>query len=363
MGQLPPPYMGPTIATQVILGSKLKDEFEIIFLDMSDHRDLSRLNKVDLSNIVSAIKIYFAFCALILWHKPRLVYLPICQTTLGYLRDVPFILIAKLFKCRIICHLRGGNFRRWYLASMPLMRWVVNRVHSFVDAQIVLGENLRFLFEGIIPMERIFVVPNGANIEIGKESATVSYNKNKIIVLFLSNFLREKGLLDVMLTVRSIYKHTPDIEFIFAGEWVNKKVKREVGNFLKENPDLPVKIMIAVDHKIKRELLLSADIFTLPTFYPTEGHPWAIIEAMAAGLPIITTNQGAITESVQDGVNGFIVEKRNPGQIAEKIKFLVDFPNIRKKMGEASRKIYLEKFTEDKMVQRLSFVFNTILSR
>ena len=85
------------------------------------------------------------------------------------------------------------------------------------------------------------------------------------------------------------------------------------------------------------------------------------IEAMGAGLPIVSTDRGAITESVIDGKNGFIVGQKNPLQIAEKIKYLINNPEQRKKMGEESRRLYLENFTEDKMIARLSQTFNVVL--
>jgi glycosyltransferase involved in cell wall biosynthesis len=84
---------------------------------------------------------------------------------------------------------------------------------------------------------------------------------------------------------------------------------------------------------------------------------------MAAGLPIISTDQGAITESVIDGCNGFIVEAGNPMQIADKINLLVETLDLRKEMARESRKLYEDKFTEEKMVERLTNVFNTVLNR
>jgi glycosyltransferase involved in cell wall biosynthesis len=93
-----------------------------------------------------------------------------------------------------------------------------------------------------------------------------------------------------------------------------------------------------------------------------EGHPWVLVEAMAAGLPIISTDQGAITESVIDGVNGFIVDSNNPLQIAEKLEYLMDHPEIREKMGKESRRLYEENFTEEKMIEKLKDVFNTVLN-
>ncbi len=86
-----------------------------------------------------------------------------------------------------------------------------------------------------------------------------------------------------------------------------------------------------------------------------------IVEAMAAGLPIVTTDQGAITESVKDKINGFIIDKRNPKQIAEKIILLIENSDLRNKMSKESRRLYLENFTESRMIDRLSNAFHTVL--
>ena len=86
-----------------------------------------------------------------------------------------------------------------------------------------------------------------------------------------------------------------------------------------------------------------------------------IIEAMAAGLPVIATDRGAIAETVLDGENGFIVEAESPEGIAEKTSLLAADPALRRKMGEMSRRLYLEKFTEAKMVEKMGRVFREVV--
>jgi len=361
LGSTPPPYMGPNLATLIILNSNLKNDFKLLHLDTSDHRDLSTLNKLDLWNLILPFKHYFMLGKLILKYWPGLIYIPVCQTTLGYLRDAGFIFIGKIFSRKIICHLRGGNFRNWYLSAGGLTRWFVRRVHSLVDGQIVLGENLRGLFQEFLPDEKIFVVPNGADYFFDVEKNEI-FCDDKIKILFLSNLRKEKGLFDFLLAIPEIAKFNKNLEFIISGDWRDNETKIEFDKFVREYPNLPIIFTGPVSGKSKFDLLASSDIFVLPTYYPAEGHPWVIVEAMAAGLPIITTNQGAITESVKDGINGFIVEKRNPYQIAEKIRFLIEHPGIRKKMGEESRWLYLENFTEEKMTKRLSNAFHVVLS-
>jgi len=358
LSPLPPPYMGPTIATRIILDSALQNEFTLIHLDTSDHRELDHLNKIDFRNIYLAIKHGIVLCGLIVTRMPDLVYIPISQSTVGYIRDSAYIVLSKIFGRKVICHLRGGNFKNWYDSSNPLFRWYIRSIHSLIDGQIVLGEKLSGLFQGIIPPNKIYVVPNGKKEQYPYIRKCTN---NKIRIVCLSNMIREKGLLQVLDAVPKVYnKYGKQVEFVFAGKWLDDEMKTIFDEFCDRDGFFPVKAIGPIFGSSKNNLLLSSDIFV---FTPTqeEGHPWVIIEAMVAGLPIIATDRGAITESVIDGKNGFIVEKNNSSQIAEKIKLLVDNPAQRKRMGEESRRLYTENFTEDKMVNRLSHAFHSVL--
>ena len=353
---VPPPYMGPTLATSVILDSKLRKKMDLIHLDTSDHRALEKLGVIDLRNIYLALKFSFILMFLIVARKPDLVYIPVSYATLAYIKDSIFIIISKLFRRKIVCHLRGGT---WLYSAGPLITWYVNKVHPLVDGQIVLGESLKRLFNGVLPEERIFVVPNGKNTPYDCKPRV----GDKIRILFLANMLREKGVLDVLRAARHVCAECPTAEFVFAGGWNEADVREEVKLYFDENRTMPIRWLGSVHGKEKYDAINSSDIFVFPTYYPAEGHPWVIVEAMAAGLPIISTDQGAITESVIDGVNGFLVEKKNPNMIAEKLMMLVNDEELRQRMGRESRKIYEEKFTEDRMVEALSAVFRQVLAR
>lgn len=347
--------MGPSVATRIILNSKLKNEFELIHLDLSDRRELINLGIIDLQNIFLAFKQYLMLLWLIIFKWPAIVYIPITQTTIGYLRDAGFIALAKLFRRKVVCHLRGGNFKNWYNSTNRIMRWFVRRIHFLVDAQIVLGETLKHLFEGIVASEKIFIVPNGRDFEIEPRRKILG----KVTILYLANFIRAKGVLECLYATELICKFHYEVEFVFAGNWREKSVRKEFEAFLTQNSDLPVVLKGPVYGREKYELLRDSDIFVFPP-NSSEGHPWVIVEAMAFGLPIITTDQGCIKESVIDKVNGFIVEKQNPRQIADKIMVLLENPKMRARMGEMSRKLYLKKFTEDKLVSRMSQVFKEV---
>ena len=98
-----------------------------------------------------------------------------------------------------------------------------------------------------------------------------------------------------------------------------------------------------------------------PSYYRNEGHPWVIVEALASKLPIISTNHAAISESVIDSFNGFLVKKNDPSSIAEKIKIFIDNEKTISKMSVNSGKLYKEKFTEDCLVKNFDKVFKSVL--
>ncbi len=356
-GKLPPPYIGPAVACEIIINSKLKEDFKLIHFDLSDHRDINTLAKIDFINSYLAVKQYVMLVWLIARHRPHLVYIPAGHTTIGYVRDAGYILIAKLFRCKVLTHLRGGYFKNWYNESSPALKWFIRNVHKKVNGQIVLGNNLRQLYNWLLPEENIYVVPNGGNYKVNFGER----NHDKITILFLSNFIKTKGILEVLYSAPHVCSMYSGVQYVFAGEWRDEETKIAFTDFIKKHPRLPIINAGPVKGEQKLKLFSDVDIFVLPTYYRNEGHPWVIVEAMAAGLPIISTDHAAISESVINNVNGYLVEKKNTEQVAEKIKLLVGDKALRNKMGAESRKLYIENFTEDKMIERLGKVFINVI--
>ncbi len=356
-GNLPPPYIGPNVATEIIVNSKLKDEFELIHHDLTDPRDIGTLGKLDFMNFYLAFKHYAQLFFMCIKHKPDLVYVPAGQTTVGYGRDAGFILIAKLFGIKVLTHLRGGYFKNWYNESGKLTKAFVRFVHKKVDGQIVLGNNLRPLFNWLIPDSKIYVIPNGGTFKVKHDVR----NHEKVTVLFLGNYIKTKGVLEVLYASEEVCKKFPNVQFAFAGEWRDEETKTAFNDFVSKHPELPIINHGTVKGEQKFNILNDADIFVFPSYYRNEGHPWVIVEAMAAGLPVISTDHAAISESVIEGVNGYLVEKKSVEQVADRIMKLAADKNLRDKMGSESRRLYLENLTEEKMVERMGKVWRSVI--
>jgi len=363
IGPTPPPYHGVSVATEMILNSNLQEKFKIIHLDTADRRGLSNIGKIDFINVYLVLFHFLKFLWLCIKKRPKIVYVPISQATLSYLRDCLFLIPAKLFRRKIIIHLHGGYFRNFYERSNSVMKFLIRWTLKDVQRVIVLGESLKYIFEGLVPSGKIAVIPNGIGVNTYSNYNLGLEEKSKILVLFLGTLRKSKGFIDVIRSIPEVLNSYNDVEFVFAGELCIKREKKdEALEFIKQNKlHSVVKFPGVVTGEEKIKLLSSTDIFVFPSH--NEGQPFVILEAMATGLPIITTDTGTIKEMVVDGQNGFIVEKQNPKQIAEKIIFLLENEKLRKEMGQRSRRRFLKYYTKDKFIGNLGKIFKEVLAK
>jgi glycosyltransferase involved in cell wall biosynthesis len=357
IGPFPPPYFGVSLATEVTVNGLRKRGLEILHLDTSDARGVENIGRFDFSNVYLALYHSVKLIEMLIKFKCKLVYLPISQGAWGFLRDSFFIFISKLFGRKIIIHLRGGNFKYFYEDSNLIFRFFIKTTLHLVDLGIVQGQSLIKHLEKFFENEKIKVVPNGLS-PIPFINYPAKRENEEIKILFLSNLFKSKGFIDLLEAVPDVLIKHNNVKFIFAGEWGSEESRIEADAIIKKREIRSYVIFLGpVFGEEKYSVFKTSDIFAFPTYYAPEGHPWVILEAMASGLPIITTDQGCIKESILDGVNGFIVNKQSPKEIAEKINLLIVRPELREKMGEEGRKRFLEHFTEDIFLDSLGKIF------
>jgi len=355
LGKLPPPLMGPAIATQIILNSKLKEEFQLVHLDTRMNKEVATMGRWSFSKMIRSIAIYFEFISLVREHQPDVVLVPISQTTMGFLKDAPFIWLGKFLGKKVLIQLRGSNFKNWLNSAAGLVNRFVKITLKKCVGVIVLGNNLKHLFYDYFDEEQIYVVPNGANYQLEKRE------EKELMLLYLANFLPTKSFDDVLkATVILKEKGITNFKLKAAGAWDNESFKTTCLALIKKHQLINVELLPPQSGKEKMQLFADAAIFVFCPKMP-EGHPWVIVEAMANGLPIIATDQGAIIESVKEGGNGFIVPPEQPAAIAEKLEQLLNDEELRKQMVTKSSEYYQSNFTEEKMVQNLAGVFRKVL--
>lgn len=355
LGKLPPPLMGPAIATQIILKSSLKEEFQLIHLDTRMNKEVATMGRWSFSKMIRSIGIYFEFISLIRKHQPEVILVPISQTTMGFFKDAPFIWLGKLLGKKVLVQLRGSNFKNWLNIAGRFVNHFVKTTLKKCVGVIVLGNNLKHLFNDYFDEEQIYVVPNGANYQLEKKV------DKELTILYLANFLPSKSFDDILEAVILLKeKGITNFKLNAAGAWDNDSFKQKCLTIIKVHELTNVKLFPPQSGSDKMQLFANADAFVFCPKMP-EGHPWVIVEAMANSLPIVATDQGAIIESVKDGENGFIVPSESPEVIAEKLELMINNDVLRKQFALRSKQQYLDNFTEAKMVDNLSKMLNQIL--
>jgi glycosyltransferase involved in cell wall biosynthesis len=266
--------------------------------------------------------------------------------------------------CRVIMHLHGANFRNWYRKRSQLIRLLVQKVLDQASAMIVLSASFKSIFERLLPINKLFVVPNGIerisakgnDIEIFQKSESVG----QITVLYLGTLTKNKGIFPFIKSIPLVANRHNGIRFVIAGPWFEESDKEKGENFVKANKlGNVVNFIGPVEEQIKWHILENSDIFVFPGIMQ-EGQPLVVLEAMAAGLPILYTDRGCLKEMIQDGVNGFQIRINNPLDLAEKILTLANDPNLINDMGKRNLLKYQSQFTSKHYIKNMIEVFNKV---
>lgn len=366
IGSFPPPYHGSAIYLKKLKNLLIKENDLTVFsIDISDKRnDLTNLGKFDLQNVIAGMRSLFQLVYYLLFKKPEIVYIPISQNKWAYFRDGLFILISSLLGAKVLIHLHGSYFLEFYKKSGKLYKKFIDLTMKNVDGAIVLGEKLRYIFENWLPKEKVFVLPNFIDPLPDLETFDMRDNKKMVNITYLGNLLESKGIFDLLEAIKIVQgKNNADVKFTvnIAGLFgFTEKHIEKFNLYLKELNKVNYLGQVT-DEKKKYEVLKNTDIFVFPSWYWYEGQPLVILEAMACGLPIISTKDvGVIDETVIDGVNGILVEKRNVEQLANAILKLVQDKDLRVKMGKESLRRFQEFYNPQKHIEKFKEILNSI---
>jgi glycosyltransferase involved in cell wall biosynthesis len=218
-----------------------------------------------------------------------------------------------------------------------------------------------------IPANKIQVIHNGVDINKFKPAVDkrkvkeeLGFNPDDLAIVSVGRLYARKGLFTLIDSMPSVVKRYPNAKFIISG----KGQSDEMHKLITHAEKLGVKNNIIFtgyypDKKLPR-LYQAADVFAFSTFY--EHHPFAVLEALATGLPVVTTTVGGIPETIESGKNGFLVEPFNARAFGEKILYLLEHPVAATEMGAQARKTIVENYDWSIVVKDAMKVYDEALS-
>lgn len=213
------------------------------------------------------------------------------------------------------------------------------------------GQDLRGKTRTIPGGIRKALFPEKMSKKALSELATQLGIRDGKVALFTGRLITEKG---VEYIVKAASRIKGDV--IIAGDGPQKK---KLEKMVKDLKLTNVHMLGHFDYDTLIKLYYLADVFISPAVWD-EPLGLTIIEAMAAGKPVVVTRKGGVTMAVKDGVNGFFVRSRNATDIAEKVNKLFADPTLAEKMGKKARVVVDEHFTWMKIAQRFDSLYRQL---
>lgn len=231
---------------------------------------------------------------------------------------------------------------------------IVNSQRDFDQAKklkIRPGQSVELIHNGVDPYKLEIFGKDEAKIKLFEKlpQRQRGFLHAKIVVGTVANFYKTKGL-EYFIEAIKLLRAEPaiaDAAFVVIGGGPEKE-KLELQ--IKES-EMKNKIFLAGKLPDARKYLAAFDIFILPSV--KEGFPWTLLEAMAAKLPVVVTNVGAVPEIIEDGKNGFVIEPGKPEPLAQKIKELMGNEHLRHELGIQAHQTVVLKFDLNKMVEKV----------
>jgi glycosyltransferase involved in cell wall biosynthesis len=211
--------------------------------------------------------------------------------------------------------------------------------------------------DGINPA-RVQTIHNGLNLADWGASSHAEQS-SEIVITMVGNIRRVKGHDLFIRAAAAILPDFPNTSFSIAGDVLEPDYFAELQTLVRDL-NLTGRFHFAGGVANLRGHLAAADIFVLPS--RSEGFSNAIVEAMAASLPVVATNVGGNAEAVEDGVTGFIVPPEDPGALTAAISRLLRDPALAARMGAAGRQRALDLFTTEAMMQRITATYARLLA-
>lgn len=223
------------------------------------------------------------------------------------------------------------------VVKTPLLRWLRNALYYFCF-RIVVQTSMGKQYFSLLLRKKTFVIANPNHITITERfTAKATTKENRIVsvgrLIRLKNHLL---LIDAFRKVRSLHN-----DYILDIYGVG-----EMEQILRDNINTERHICLCGRTNDVPSAIASAKIFVLSS--DVEGMPNALMEAMALGLPCVSTDVSGVRDIIDDGINGFVVPRRNVDALAERINTLIESEELQQKFSEATISVF-EKFDKNRV--------------
>ena len=338
---------GVSTHVNLLMESTLAEDFELVHFQVGaegrDEDPVARFLRLLLSPIFLA--------ATIIFRQVSLVHINTSLNPRAYWRDLAYLAIAKVLGARVVYQVHGGALPQRFFAGSKLLTAFLRFTLKAPDLVLVLAQVELEAYRNFVPEQRVVALPNGIDCRPYGAVPTVQGDPGQPLhVVYIGRIAREKGLYEALQGLRLAHELGVDARLVIAGSGAEEARLRRYAQAL----GIAARTCFVgpVFGADKVRLLAGADVMILPSY--SEGLPYALLEAMAAGVPVIATPVGAIPDVATDGIHGFLVPPRDGKSIAESLAILAGDRERLAWMSRACRRRIRAAFSIDRLARELA---------
>ncbi len=318
------------------------------------------------SGVTSAVRLlqdWILFANTMRTRSFDLVHLNPSVGSKALLRDGVLLLIAKVFRKPVVVFMHGWDedFERRVLNRLA---WLFRAVFGRADCFVVLGAEFEKKLKSLGYSKAIF--RQAAPVEEGIFRGCKEYVAARKLrsggrgcrILFLARIERTKGIYEALEAYGIIKQSFPSASLVVAGDGSELHNAIEYAR-TKNLADLSFRGHVAGAEKL--EIFKSSDIYLFPSY--TEGLPISVLEAMACGLPIVTSAVGGLHDFFEDGKMGYMSQNAQPEILAALVSRLMNDPDLCSQIGSFNSQYAREHFTGEHVAAQLEHIYRYLLER
>jgi glycosyltransferase involved in cell wall biosynthesis len=344
---------GVSTHVNLLMESALGDDFELVHFQVgSEGRAegaVARMLRLVLSPVLLAAAIVFRHASI--------VHLNTSLNPRAYWRDLMYLFVARALGARVVYQVHGGALPRRFFAGRTALTRFLRWTLMLPDLLLVLARCEFEAYREFLPGREVVVLPNGINCRPFSVVPIVDCAEDAPLhLVYIGRIAREKGLYEALQGVRIAIELGVDARLVLAGAGPEQERLERYAHAL----GIATRVTFAgpVFGADKVRLLDGAHAMLLPSY--SEGMPYALLESMAAGIPVVATPVGAIPDVLAHGTHGLLVPPHDGKAIGEALAALAGDRERLSWMSRACRRRIRAAFSIERVAAELGLHYARI---
>lgn len=338
-----------------LMGSGLTKQLDLIHFQVgSEGRQESRAARV-LRLIASPLQL----AHLLIRAHASAIHLNTSIDRRAFWRDLLYVFVAKALRCKIVYQIHGGILPEQVRQRSPMLSQMFSAFLLLCNAIVVLTTEEERQYRALVRGVPVVRIPNAIDLAPYSDFPERDYqSETPLRLVFIGRLAASKGIYDALEAMDLITQHDAACRIFLAIAGNGPEKERLEKRIAERRLEDRVRLLGPVFDEGKTLFWRNADLFIFPT--RREGLPYAVLESLAAGTPVVTTRVGGIPDAVDDGVHGVLLDAISPSAVATAITDLLAHPETLRRMSRACRQRAAERYGIVRLERQFSELYQTL---